>query len=189
METSGRLHQISLDYQTGRTLVTFSVPDRPEALEGLAGKELAVTAKERKGKRSLDANSYYWVLIGKLARALGISNPELHNQMLRRYGQPERLDGKLIYLVIPDTEEAERRALFAETYHIKPTSEVKMGADGMSYRTYCMLRGSRTYDTAEMSRLIDGLVSECREAGIETLTSEELERMMTAYEKKHFTKG
>jgi len=35
-----------------------------------------------------------------------------------------------------------------------------------------------------MSRLIDGLVSECKECGIETLTPEELERMMVQYAKK-----
>ena len=45
-----------------------------------------------------------------------------------------------------------------------------------------MLRGSSTYDTKEMSELIDGLVSECREQGIETLPSEEFDRMMAAYD-------
>ena len=45
-----------------------------------------------------------------------------------------------------------------------------------------MLRGSSTYNTEEMSKLIDGLVSECKEQGIETLPPEELERMMQAYE-------
>lgn len=52
------------------------------------------------------------------------------------------------------------------------------------YRTYMMLRGSHEYDTREMSQLIDGLISECREVGIETLTPGELERMMAAYGKK-----
>lgn len=46
-----------------------------------------------------------------------------------------------------------------------------------------MLRGSSTYDTAEMSALIDGLVSECKEQGIETIPPQELERMMEMYEK------
>ena len=52
------------------------------------------------------------------------------------------------------------------------------------YRTYMMLKGSSEYDTKEMSHLIDGLVSECKEMGIETLPPEELERMMAAYGKK-----
>lgn len=38
------------------------------------------------------------------------------------------------------------------------------------------------YDTAEMSHLIDGLIDECKAAGIETLPPEELDRMMEEYE-------
>ena len=75
--------------------------------------------------------------------------------------------------------------LEAETYHIKPTSQVQKGADGTLFRTYKMLRGSSTYDTKEMSYLIDGLVGECRELGIETLPPRELERMMAVYEQNH----
>lgn len=48
-----------------------------------------------------------------------------------------------------------------------------------------MRRGSSTYDKKEMSMLIDGLVSDCMEMGIETLPSGELERMMSVYEQKH----
>lgn len=89
----------------------------------------------------------------------------------------------MIFLVLPDTDSGARKADEAETYHIRPTSEVKVGNDGQMYRTYVMLRGSSTYNTAEMSVLIDGLVSECREQGIETLPPIELERMMELYEK------
>ena len=40
-----------------------------------------------------------------------------------------------------------------------------------------MMRGSHTYDTKEMSRLIDGAVFEAQALGIETLPPDELERM------------
>jgi hypothetical protein len=43
------------------------------------------------------------------------------------------------------------------------------------------LRGSHTYDTKEMSRLIDGVVEAAKELGIETLTPEQLERMKAAW--------
>ena len=92
------------------------------------------------------------------------------------------VDGDLIYVVVPDNDEGERMALEAETFHIKPTSQVKTANDGSSFRTYLMLRGSSTYDTAEMSTLINGLVDECKDLGIETMTPQELERMMALYE-------
>lgn len=143
---------------------------------------LVFSVKEYKRKRSLDANAYYWVLVTKLAKVLNLSKPHLHNLLLRRYGQPEIVDRQMVFLVLPDSESGTRKADEAETYHIRPTSQVKTGVDGKVYRTYVMLRGSSTYNTAEMSELIDGLVSECKEQGIETLPEEELKRMMQMYE-------
>lgn len=143
---------------------------------------LVFSVKEYKRKRSLDANAYYWVLVTKLAKVLNLSKPHLHNLLLRRYGQPEIVDGQMVFLVLPDSESGTRKADEAETYHIRPTSQVKTGVDGKVYRTYVMLRGSSAYNTAEMSELIDGLVSECKEQGIETLPEEELKRMMQMYE-------
>ena len=52
-----------------------------------------------------------------------------------------------------------------------------------------MLRGSSTYNTEEMAHLIDGLVSECKEVGIETATPEELSRMLELYEANRKRKG
>ena len=132
------------------------------------GKKYAVEIKEYRPKRSLDANALYWSLLNKLARVLDTSTPELHNIMLRRYGQLERYGDKLVYVVLPETEDAQKKADQAETYHLKPTSHTKLGTDGRTYRTYMLLRGSSTYDSKEMARLIDGLISECNEAGIDT---------------------
>jgi len=189
MITQGYLKNLSLDWETRRPEVTLQVEGRAEDLERLKDKKLAVELKQYREKRSLDANAYYWTLIGKLADVLGQSAPWLHNCMLRKYGQIEVIDGQAVYIVIPDTETAEKSVGEAQTYHLKPTAQVKPGKDGMMYRTYMMLRGSSDYDTKEMSQLIDGLVLECKEAGIETMTPEQIERMMAAYGEKHHARG
>lgn len=93
--------------------------------------------------------------------------------------------GGLSYLVIPNTPQAEKRIDEEEMFHARPTTEIKAGKDGETYRTYILLAGSSTYDTKEMSELINGLVSECKEQGIETLPPEELARMMAEYEENH----
>lgn len=147
--------------------------------------QLDVEIKKQRRKRSLDANAYYWVLVTKLAGVLRISNEELHNILLSKYGFLEVAEGNNYWAEIPDTEEAHRKVMDSPFYHLKPTSNVKMGEDGVMYRTYLMIRGSSTYNTVEMSRLIDGLVSECKNLGIETLPPEELKRMMAAYGKRH----
>lgn len=185
MEHRAELLDIVRDWKTGKTRLLFEVDGSPEEAEKYTGKKLRMKVVEWREKRSMDANAYYWVLISQLAGALKVSNAYMHNFMLRAYGQPDLYDDKKAYIVLPDTDDTELKAMESDTYHIKPTSEVKLGRDGKTYRTYYLLRGSSTYDTAEMSRLIDGLVEECKDAGIETLPPAELERMMVAYDEKY----
>ena len=142
-----------------------------------ADREKVWDLREHREKRSLTQNSYYWKLLSLTADKLKMSKPELHNRMLRKYGQRQYIGGLLVRIPIPDTEEAEEAALAAETFHITPTSDVKTGKDGRQYRTYLMLRGSSEYDTREMSVLLDGMINEAQQQDIETLTPMELERM------------
>ena len=186
MESKGTLIDVSRDWKTGKMRLTFEFDsDVSAAIDKIKDKLLRITVKLWRDKRSLDANSYYWVLLSRLAEAVGISKPRAHNLMLRKYGQNLVIDSQIAFLVIPDTEEAEETALEAESFHIRPTSQVKQGKDGKMYRTYTVLAGSSTYDTKEMSELINGLVSECKEQGIETLTPDELALMMKDYEENH----
>ena len=45
--------------------------------------------------------------------------------------------------------------------------------------------GSSTYDTKQFSRLLDGVISEMEEIGIETPTSEQMRRSLEQWEKVH----
>lgn len=165
---TGKLKPPIVDYLTGKLSAVIEISeDFRQAYEELKDCEkLSVEIKRYRQKRSLDANSYYWVLVTKLSGAVGMSNSEVHNMMLRGYGQPEIYEGKGVYLTIPDTDEARKKADNATDYHVLPTSQVRTGDDGIVYRTYKLLRGSHTYNTAEMSRLIEGIISECKHAGI-----------------------
>lgn len=190
MESKGTLKSVTKDWMTGRFLITFELEyDISSQIEGIRGKELNITAKQYRKKRSLDANAYYWILLSKLSEALNLSKTRAHSLMLRKYGQPAIVDGSVVYVPIPDTEQAENTALESETFHIKPTSQVFHGTDGVIYRTYKMLRGSSEYDSREMAELINGLVTECKELGIDTLTPDEIQRMMGLYEQNRRRKG
>ena len=124
--------------------------------------------KEKRKKRSLSQNDLYWALVTEIANVMRISKSEVHNVMLRRYGQPERIEGRLVAVTIPDTEKAWKQALLAEEYHVRPTSQVKLGTKNQMFRTYILLRGSRTYDSREMTILIDGTIDEAKQLGINT---------------------
>ena len=133
--------------------------------------------KEKKKHRTLTQNAYYWVLLSKVADVMRMSKTECHNRMLRDYGQLQTVGGQAIRCMIPDTDEAEAKALHMATVHLKPTSQVRCMADGVIYRTYCVLRGSHEYSTKEMTVLTDGLIQEAKALGIETLPPAELEHM------------
>ena len=61
-------------------------------------------------------------------------------------------------------------------------SLVRVDPDAYWYRVY---RGSHTYDSKEMSQLIEGTVSDCKMWGIETATPDEIRRMEELWSKKY----
>lgn len=132
---------------------------------------------EHKEKRSLNSNNYYWQLLTKVADRLRISKSRLHNDMIRHYGQRMLVDDKPVIVYIPDTEESENTAMESDTVHLKQTSKVLSGNDGITYRAWVMMRGSSTYTVSEMAVLVSGIVEEARQLGIEVLTPMELEQM------------
>lgn len=130
--------------------------------------------KEHKEKRSLNANAYFWVLVGKIAKATHSTNQTIHNALLRDYGQIDIQDGVAQWVVLPETYK-----LTESDYLLATPNKVKMQSKKGEVQgiVYIRLRGSHTYNTEEMSRLIDGTVMEAKELGIETLTPLQLEEM------------
>lgn len=134
-----------------------------------------LSIEEHKDDRSGDANRYYWSLLTQFAIWSGRSKPYTHNGILARFGV--EMEGPDIWL--PDTEESERKAMEAATYHIAATSIVQEQRDGE--RTWMVRKWehrmpSHLYNTAQFSRIIDGLIQTIEEndAPIQTMTPAEL---------------
>lgn len=120
-----------------------------------------------------------------------MSHTELHNRMLRQAAPVEVFGGKVAFVVLPDTDETEEKALKSETVHLRPTQQTKVLADGVRYRTYNLLRGSRDMTTEEMGALLDKLIIEAKQLGIETMRPQELaeiRRREAEREKEHNAK-
>lgn len=149
----------------------------PTGADELMGKELRLALKQWHRKRSLNANNYFYVLVGKLADRLNVSKSFVHNLMLRKYGQIQTIDERPVYVVIPETLETQAKVDEDDYTHLLPTDEVKIGKDGKAYRTYLMLKGSHELNSKEMGILIDGLVADCKDVGIETMTPAEIEQL------------
>lgn len=126
--------------------------------------------KQHREKRSLDANAYCWVLLDKLAQAVGSDKDTLYLEMIERYGR--------FFHVIVKPEAAD--SLKRQYRLVRELGEVTVnGKAGIQCQCYF---GSSSYDTAEMARFIDGIVQECRDLDIETETPEEIARMKAEWD-------
>lgn len=130
-------------------------------------KDYVFEIKEYKQKRSLNANAYCWVLINKIANILRKSKEEVYLQMLIDYGQSE---------MVSILSSIDVKGYFK--YFTEAGRSVLNGKEFTHYKIY---KGSSEYDTREMAILIDGIVSECKELDIETMTPAELQSLKESW--------
>lgn len=113
--------------------------------------------------RSLSQNAYYWALLNRLGQALGYPSDELHRHMLREYGVYD------VFTVRADVPLAD---------YFRYWDVVGQGSmDGVLYRHVRAFKGSSEMDTGEFSKLLNGVIEECRQQGIETMTPQEAARL------------
>lgn len=157
--------------------ITLHIEGDLSPLDALIGGKLRMKLVQWREKRSKDSNAYFYVLVDKLADALRVSKPYVHNLMLRKYGQIQCIDDRPVWVILPETEEVIARVEEEDTLHLRPTNDVKEGKDGRMYRTYLLLKGSHELDTRSFSILLDGIIDECKQVGVETLPPDEIERL------------
>ena len=136
------------------------------------GHRAKIVPKRR--KRSLDANAYCWVLLDRLSEVTGIPPKELYRGLIPDVGgncfvQPIRKDAVERWVEIWQSNGD------GWVCEIMGDSKIEGYVNVRSYY------GSSQYDTAQMSRLIDLIVQECRQQGIETATPQELARYKEAW--------
>ena len=120
-------------------------------------------------KRSLSANAYAWALINKIADALRKSKEEIYLQMLKDYGQSE-------FVSVLSNIDVKGYFKYYEEYG-------KGHVEGREFTHYRVYKGSSEFDSKEMAVLIDGIIQEARQLGIETITPAEKERLIQEMEK------
>lgn len=175
MDLTGRLCEVSRDYITKKPMVKFLVNENLDGIENLDGKDLKIKVSKVTNPRSLDANAYFHVLCDKLRQKLGISMAHMKNILITSYGQIEYIDEghALIYKTNAPIEYIQER----EEVHMK---FMMQGEDGAYW--YKVYRGSHTYSSAEMHKLLEGTISDAHDQGIETKTPDEIRRMEELWE-------
>lgn len=156
--------------ETGQLIIDIPTDQRGAVLNWLRSKkdrDYELTINEHREKRSLDANAYAWVLIGKLAEAMRIKPIDVYRQAIRDVG------GNYTPCCVREKDVARFIKSWESNGLGWPVDD--LGPSQVpGCRNLAAYHGSSTYDTQQMSRLIDCIVQDCKALGIETLTPEKL---------------
>lgn len=133
-------------------------------------KDYDIVIKPHWKKRSLDSNSYFWEMVNKLSEVLDISPKELYQNYIKQ-GNVYR-DWQLTQQQAPTFIHVwEQQGIGWVTEKL----DYAENEDDVIIRAYY---GSSSYNTKQMSRLIDKVVQDCKAVGIETRTPEEIASML-----------
>ena len=137
------------------------------------GKELSVDIKQYRQKRSLDSNSYCWILCQKIAEVIHSTKELVYKKVIKDVGQ---------FQLMPIKNEAvERWQKVWESKGMGWFSEVLEDSKLEGYKKIISYYGSSVYDNREISILINELIMQCKELNIETMSPMEIERMQKAW--------
>lgn len=135
----------------------------------LHDKDCDLTLKKFSEHRTMTANAYLWVLITQIGNAMRMSKDEVYFDMLKAYGQGGAVS-------------VEDR--FAEDFKRSYKYHEHLGTSDLNGKTFQHFRfwvGSSEYDREEFSILLDGVVNEAKNLGIETRPQAEIESLLKEY--------
>ncbi len=164
----GRLVDLSFGLNRKQRITIELEGDFRDKFDKLKEADIRVEIKKYRKKRSLDANSYCWVLIDKIASELGISKVEVYRNAIRNIGGVSDVVCVMDEAVEKLRQGWEKHGLGWQT----ETTPSKI--DGCT--NVILYYGSSTYDTKQMSQLIDNVVQDAQALGIETDTPDQIAR-------------
>ena len=138
-----------------------------EDFKAKADKAWQVEIAVKKKKRSLDANAALWKMLSMMAGKLNTTKDELYLEMLDRHGVFTHI------VVKPNVVNRVKQ----EWKTVRELGEITInGKPGIQLQCYF---GSSTYDSKEFSILLDGVIQEAKEIGIDFISREEQETSLS----------
>lgn len=147
------------------------IPFAPEDL-------LDIEISKHREQKSPEANSYLWVQCEKVAKALStkgsvVTKEEVYKKYIREVGQFE-----IVPIKNTDVDKfIDRWSRLGLGWFSEIVGKSKLPGYTNIMRYY----GSSCYDSKELSRVIDDIVTDCHEIGVETKRPEEIKSMMEAW--------
>lgn len=170
MRIKAKLKGCARDWSSGRNLLTIEmIEGNINEINDYIDKDLTVEIKHYRKTRSNNANALLWECLGRIAEVLGGDKWEWYTRALSKYGQ---------YTMIEMPAEAVDK--FKQMYR-----ECEIVGDHNGKKQVLCYYGSSTYNTKEFARLLDGVIDDMKQAGIETPTSEEMRAALDNWEAQY----
>lgn len=174
---TGEIKDISIDYLTNKPQIILTLNERESllSLEKLKGNKLSVEIKKWRKKRSLDANSYCWVLCDRIAKELSkesiVTKEQIYKDAISQVGTFEPM-------IIEEKAYDNFKRIWEKQGLGFIVQEVTRKDKCIKVHCYY---GSSTYDTKEMSLLIQIIVDLAKSLDIETKPKEEIESLLRSW--------
>lgn len=175
MEITGKIINFNKDYKTNKVLLTLMLNTEDiEEIERLSiVDKLNIIIKKFFRKRSLDANAYCWVLCDKIAKELSKDGTVLTKENIYQ--------DRILQIGTFEPMIIEERA-FENFKRIWEKQGLGFLVQEVSKKDKCVkihcYYGSSTYNTKEMSLLINLLVQLAESLNIETKTEAEIKSLL-----------
>lgn len=160
--------------KNAKVQMTFELDEMPDGVDALSERDLQLDVSPYRKKRSLDANAYAWVLIDRIASATKIAKEEVYRNVVRSIG------GNSEIVCVKD-EAVDRLCSGWSRNGIGWQTEI-FPSKLKGCKNVILYYGSSTYDTEQMSRLIDSVIQECEQLEIPTKTPDEIANMLSLWE-------
>lgn len=179
-ELTGKIQGFSQDFATRRVTLTLTINEDQDAKEMFDelrnADKLSIMVDKFREKRSTEANSYFWVLCGKLAAELGQRKLDIYRSLIRDIGNN--------FVILPLRNDAVDQ--FIENWQRDERGRKRLGwicdivgeSKIEGYTNVCAYYGSSSYDSKQMNALIQNVVDACQEHGISTKTPQEIARLI-----------
>jgi hypothetical protein len=174
-ELSGTIHSTALSMD-GKPLITFMVNEYRDCMkvaQELTGQPVSIKVSKKKKSRSLDSNAYFWILVDKLSQRLNIPKEDVYRNAIRNIGGVSE--------VVCVRNEAVKKLCSGWSKNGIGWQTDTMPSKLDDCTNVILYYGSSTYDVAQMSRLINIILQECRQLGIDTKSKEEIDSLLTSW--------
>ena len=175
-DLTGRLVNASFSW-SGKPLITIEFNERESAVQMFdelkSSEKVSVGIKKFRQKRSLDANAYAWVLIGKIAEKTNVPRVDVYRSAIKEIG------GNYDVVCAQDKAVEALRESWSKNGIGWITDTMPSKIEGCT--NVMVYYGSSSYDSQQMCRLINILVQDCEQLGIEVKPQEEINSLLSSW--------